>query len=465
MATHKTADFLAGVIEGFYGAPWSAGERVELFDWMVNWGLNSYLYAPKDDLKQRLLWRELYGKAETAQFAELIQACHQRNIRFIYALSPGLDIRYSDQTDLDHLRQRCAQILALGGRHFALLFDDIPDHLEASAVQRWGCLAAAQAHVTNELSRWASQRQPDTRFLFCPTPYCGRMAECKLGGEGYLTILGQTLDPNIDVFWTGPEIISPEIPVASIQDLHKLLHRKPIIWDNLHANDYDGHRFFCGPYAGRLPALRQEVNGLLINPNCEFPLNYVPLRTFGEFLCCQGCWEPRAAYLAAVQEWWTRFATAGSPLDLRDLTLFADAYYLPFEEGPEAQALYRMARELLSQPPSRWGAQAARFREQTTRLRAFCARLPELRDRPLFHALSRRAWELREELDLLERYVEFKSAPDHQDRPFRSDSHLPGTCRGGLVAQLQGLLRFQTDGTIAPPSVSPPIEPRAKPCS
>ena len=53
MATRETADFLAGVIEGFYGEPWSLAERFELFDWMAAWGLNTYLYAPKDDLKHR----------------------------------------------------------------------------------------------------------------------------------------------------------------------------------------------------------------------------------------------------------------------------------------------------------------------------------------------------------------------------------------------------------------------------
>ena len=53
----STGEFLLGVIEGFYGQPWSEAERVELFDWMRNWRLNSYLYAPKDDLKHRALWR------------------------------------------------------------------------------------------------------------------------------------------------------------------------------------------------------------------------------------------------------------------------------------------------------------------------------------------------------------------------------------------------------------------------
>ena len=100
MATQATADFLAGVIEGFYGQPWSLAERFELFDWMAGWGLNTYLYAPKDDLKHRAIWRELYSAAEAAALGEVIRACQQRSIRFIYALSPGLDIRYSNEAEL-----------------------------------------------------------------------------------------------------------------------------------------------------------------------------------------------------------------------------------------------------------------------------------------------------------------------------------------------------------------------------
>src|SRR5262245_29173716 len=59
MATRDTAELLTGVVEGFYGKPWTHGERTELFEWMAEWGLNTYLYAPKDDLKHRAIWREL----------------------------------------------------------------------------------------------------------------------------------------------------------------------------------------------------------------------------------------------------------------------------------------------------------------------------------------------------------------------------------------------------------------------
>src|ERR1051325_6632078 len=114
-------NFLAGVIEGFYGQPWSQTERFELFDSMVNWGLNTYLYGPKDDLKHRAIWRESYSTPEAETLQQLIERCQQRNLRFIYALSPGLDIRYSNVADLEHLKKRFEQMLGVGCKHFALL--------------------------------------------------------------------------------------------------------------------------------------------------------------------------------------------------------------------------------------------------------------------------------------------------------------------------------------------------------
>ena len=448
MATRETTSFLAGVIEGFYGQPWSQAERFALFDSMSKWGLNTYLYAPKDDLKHRALWRELYSPAEAETLGELIRACQKQNIRFIYALSPGLDLRYNQERESKLLRKRFAQMIDLGCRDFALLFDDLPDRMEAEDEKRFGSFASAQCHVVNALFQWTRERSPGARFLFCPTPYCSRMAERKLGGENYLPTIGRELLLEIDVFWTGPEIISREITVAHVRELQTILRRKPLIWDNLHANDYDGRRFFCGPYSGRPLELRDEVAGLLSNPNCEFPLNFVPLRTLGYFVNSSGGWDARHAYRSALREWAPHFATIGEPLDFDDLESFGDCYYLPHEEGRYGESLVADVRGLLGSPPAEWGERAGELRARLARLRDFCVKLTELRNRPLFYALSRRIWELREEFDLLEQYIAAKSTGPRSGTPSLT-SHLPGTYRGGLVARLQRLLVQQPDGTFS----------------
>jgi protein O-GlcNAcase/histone acetyltransferase len=244
--------------------------------------------------------------------------------------------------------------------------------------------------------------------------------------------------PEIDIFWTGPEIVSRTISVAHIEELHALLQRKPVIWDNLHANDYDGRRFFSGPYSGRPLELRGVVGGLLSNPNNELPLNYVPLRTLAGFAQAENDWNPRGAYLTAMREWTAAFATIGEPVVDDDLILFADCYYLPHEDGPNGQALAACAGRLVTRDPVDWGDDLAAFRRQAARLREFCVRVTELRHRPLFHALFRRIWELRDVLDLIERYATLRLAAIDRDGGDHVDFHLPD--RGGIVARLERLL-------------------------
>jgi hypothetical protein len=149
--------------------------------------------------------------------------------------------------------------------------------------------------------------------------------------------------------------------------------------------------------------------------------------------------------------WLPSFATAGPAITLEDLVLLGDCYYLPHEEGPEAEALYESARRLLTSEPAEWGTDYAEFRQRATRLRDVCAQLANLRERPLFYALSRRAWELREEMDLLLTCLQARA----QDpaAPCHSDFHRPGTYRGGLVPRLQQLLEQSPDGTFSPRAV------------
>ena len=424
----QEATLLTGVIEGFYGPPWSQGQRLQVFEWMSAWGLNTYMYCPKDDLHHRAIWRAPYPMRDAATLGELVQACHARDLRFIYGLGPGLDIRYSDARDVERLRDRFAQMLGLGCRHFALLFDDIPDRVDADDLVRWNSLASAQAHIANTSLAWLREQRSDVALAFCPTPYCGRMAAAQHGGPGYLEIVGRELAPDIDVFWTGPEIVSDGISVAHVREVQHLLRRKPILWDNLHANDYDGRRFVCGPYAGRPQDMRGEVRGILSNPNTEFPLNYVPLRTLAAFVQSTTPWDPRDAYLSAIAEWLPSIETVCGTADIDLLVLLGDCYYLPGEEGPTASALYDLARRALSEASGDWRAAGEAFIRDATPLRDFCAGLATLRDRALFYALSRRVWDLREELHLLIRCVDARLRWADGSMPvLRSDFHLPGT--------------------------------------
>ncbi|KJH42184.1 hyaluronoglucosaminidase [Dictyocaulus viviparus] len=229
-------------LSGFYGRPWTFEQRKHLFSRLNRLGLNTYVYAPKDDLKHRPQWRIPYNDEEA-------ESAKASDITFVYSLSPGIDIVYSKFEDLTCIKSKLDQVRMLGCESFALLFDDIECEMNETDKQRFSSFVAAQVRsvfVTNEIYEYLGR----PRFFFCPT---------------------------------GPRVISRHITVEHVQSVASVIIRKPLIWDNLHANDYDQKRVFMGDFSGRPVALKKEISGLLINPSCKYELNFVPLRTFADW--------------------------------------------------------------------------------------------------------------------------------------------------------------------------------------
>uniref|UniRef100_A0A672G2Y1 protein O-GlcNAcase n=1 Tax=Salarias fasciatus TaxID=181472 RepID=A0A672G2Y1_SALFA len=268
--------FISGVVEGFYGRPWTMEQRKELFRRQQKWGLNTYLYAPKDDYKHRMFWRELYSVEEAEQLMTLIGAAKEHAIEFIYAISPGLDITFSNQKEVSALKRKLDQVTHFGCKSFALLFDDIDHNMCPADKEVFSSFAHAQVSITNEIYQYLGE--PET-FLFCPTEYCGTFCYPSVSQSPYLHTVGEKLLPGIDVLWTGPKVVSKDISVESIEEVSKILRRAPVIWDNIHANDYDQKRLFLGPYKGRSTELIPRLKGVLTNPNCEFESNFVAIHT------------------------------------------------------------------------------------------------------------------------------------------------------------------------------------------
>ncbi|XP_068800131.1 protein O-GlcNAcase-like isoform X2 [Struthio camelus] len=272
--------FLCGVVEGFYGRPWSMEQRKLLFQWLRRWGLNCYMYAPKDELKHRLLWREPYTDHEAAQLQTLIEAAQEHSVEFIFAVSAGQDMVFSSSGDRLLLQQKLRQVAAAGCCSFALLFDDVDPRMCRADRDAFPSLAQAQASVANEM--YQELGQPSV-FLFCPTEYCSSLCSPSPSQSCYLLTLGRELLPGIGVIWTGPKVVSQELSATLLEEVEGILQRRPIIWDNLYANDYDCRRVFLGPYTGRAPGLVARLRGLLLNPNCELQANFIPIHTLGSW--------------------------------------------------------------------------------------------------------------------------------------------------------------------------------------
>ncbi|KAH8374709.1 hypothetical protein KR200_004206 [Drosophila serrata] len=278
--------FICGVIEGFYGRPWTTEQRKDLFRKLKSMELHgsspSYMYAPKDDYKHRAFWRELYTVEEADHLSSLIAAAKEAGIIFYYALSPGLDMTYSSPKEIATLKRKLDQVSQFGCEAYALLFDDIESELSKGDKEVFQTFANAQVSVTNEI--YTHLGSP--KFLFCPTQYCASRAVPNVQESEYLNTLGSKLNNDIDILWTGDKVISKTISIQSIQEITEVLRRPPCIWDNLHANDYDQKRVFLGPYTGRSPELIPYLRGVMTNPNCEFYTNFIAIHSLAFWSRC-----------------------------------------------------------------------------------------------------------------------------------------------------------------------------------
>ena len=344
-----TALPILGVIEGFYGRPWTPAQRGRLFGRMAQWGMNTYLYAPKDDRWHRQLWREPYPEAEAAALRDLAADARRHGVRLVYALAPGLDLNWAGAADRRALAGKFAGVQQLGVEHFSLLFDDIPYAPDRAAQAREQ--VEATHHVLDTL--W-----PGTQaglLLFCPTEYCGERARPAVATSPYLHALGEGLRPGVEVLWTGPQVVSPYIGVEGILEVNRALRRRVLIWDNLHANDYTLRRVHLGPYAGRPLELRAQVAGLLSNPNTPLEPNTPGLFSLADYAAGGLDWTPEASLDRALEAWLPEFsAVPVHPVTREDLRLVAHLLYLPGGPGPQAARVLEAARRLVD---ARTGAQ------------------------------------------------------------------------------------------------------------
>jgi len=423
------SEFICGTLEGFYGRPWRTDQRHQLFQWMQDWdGMNTFMYAPKDDLFQRKKWRENYPESELGELKELIQACHQKNLGFIYAISPGLDITYSSESDWDSLKNKVNQIQQIGCTQFAILFDDIPSEISANDQKEFSSISGAQAYVTNRLFEYLANF--DSSLIFCPTVYCGKMAEYDVPGNAYLNEMGKALNEGIGFFWTGPEVVSTDIPVESIQELRQVINRKPIIWDNLHANDYDIQQIFFGPYTGRSLKLKNELAGILSNPNCQFWANYNPLRTLAMYIVETDSWNSRQSFLDSSKEWMQYFGN--DELTLEEIQLLGDCFYTSGQLGKMGNQLVESVRCIMSKEPAVWGSRLEIFRKLETSLNSLCMKLMVTTNRDLLYDYYPVLWELKEEMEYMSKWISWKQSGAGK---FKYQEMVPR--RQGIIYEIQ----------------------------
>ena len=278
---------LRGIVEGFYGQPWSYEARRHVLSFVAPLGMNAYVYAPKDDPFHRARWREPYPADEQAALVALAAHARSLDVRFGFAISPGLDIDYDSETDRKALEAKLAPLIDCGVDWFVLALDDI-----ALAPG----LAARQADLATWLYERIGATVPGAALTVCPTEYVGTRP------SPYLGDLAAGMPDEISVLWTGPTVCSPAIGVVDAQRwAAAVAPHAVLLWDNYPVNDGTmTTRLHLGPYEGRDAGLADLLDGVLLNPMSQPYASLVALATAAAFLAEPDAYDAPDAWAAAL---------------------------------------------------------------------------------------------------------------------------------------------------------------------
>jgi len=264
-----------GLIEGYYGKPWSWRQREETIAFLKQHAYDFYIYAPKADAFLRKRWRESHPPETVTALSDLSARCRALHVRFGVGLSPFELYRDFNVDARAVLADKLAQFDTWGVEYLAILFDDMRGDLAG--------LASTQV----EILHWVAARTHATKLIVCPSYYSDDPMLDRFFGQrpaNYLEDFGRLLDPSIEIFWTGEEVCSREYSPGHLQRVAEKLRRKPFLWDNYPVND--GRRM--SPYlhvrafTGRPASIGAHLNAHSVNPALQPVLSRIPAVSLAE---------------------------------------------------------------------------------------------------------------------------------------------------------------------------------------
>ena len=298
---------LRGVVEGFYGTPWKQADRMDIIKFCAEHGMNAYIYAPKDDPYHRDKWREPYPTGELNKLKRLALSARKQNVRFIFAISPGLDIHFGGVAayrDRDYMIKKLTALYDAGVRDFAIFFDDIKDKS-----------GKEQAEFLNWISREFVHTHRDVSPLITvPTEYFLEDMEENGLRKTYTKAFSETLDRDVLVLYTGNRVVGDSLSDEDYQKGSSLYQRALGIWWNYPVTDYMEAKLALGPIE-KLPT-HAAIPAVFFNPMKYERLSKISLATGADYAKEPKDYDPTKSWQKNIRAQYGRLAT--------DMMRFAD---------------------------------------------------------------------------------------------------------------------------------------------
>lgn len=297
-----------GVIEGFYGLPYSLDARKELFRYMARYKMNTYMYGPKTDVYHSGQWRDPYPVSVTEQqeasgymtqdkMRELATTATENKVNLIWAIHPGNALMYNDNAVSD-IMTKFTSMYSLGFRQFAVFCDDVAvPNDDATMKVTADRITDIQHQIEQKWNVTYNEAADTVRSLqFVPQIYCRSFAGSEDQFNRFFRALS-AIPENVTVYQTGWGVWS--VPNDGDFNLFKeQFGREVAWWWNYPCNDNGSgpnevypldmySNFFDMPNVNSSARLPQEITassqGIVCNPMEQPIVSKTALFSAGDF--------------------------------------------------------------------------------------------------------------------------------------------------------------------------------------
>lgn len=378
-----------GLVEGYYGYPYSVEVKKDLMRFLMRHKMNTYLYGAKSDPYHSQYWKDPYPTTLTAEqvkhgwlsqdmVKEVSKMSEQTKVNFIWAIHPGDDFVYKTSA-IDDIMAKFGKMHDLGVRQFAVFVDDvsIPDKDED--------LKANADHLT--MLQHAMEKKwntPDALptdtvrpLHFVPQIYCTGFAPNIDQYNRFFKALGKT-PSYITVYTTGADVWS--VPnSADLEQPKKQLGRDVAWWWNYPCNDNaDGQIYPLDMYSifvdmpavadkSKLPPSLAGGLGIVSNPMQQGEVSKTPLFSVADY-----AWNTKA--FDNKRSWEASFKAVLPGNEAAQKAYRFLAPYLSYNDTEELAGLAKSFKET---------GNSAQLLALMQQIQEHCATLMKLKDSPV----------------------------------------------------------------------------------
>ena len=341
-----------GIVEGYYGYPYSFSVKNDLIRFFKRFKLNTYLYGAKSDPFHSGYWRKPYPEAISAlqekngwlsqdMIRDLAKASIESKVNFIWAIHPNsgtaVDFHTKESTAkaVSDVMDKFSLMHGLGIRQFAVFLDDAGwDFSDVGNYRDF--LTSLQTGLEDKYNRnYTNATDTVLPVHYVPHIYAINFAK-KEDLKTYFDAISQT-SPDIVVYTTGSGVWS-SVKNGDFVTMQQLMKRPLSMWWNYPCNDNrDGRVYTADMYSTLqemgLPVPDSDVPmcmGLVSNPMQQGAVSKICLFGVADYAWNTKAFDTRANWQASFP----------AIVEKRNAPLFGFlAKYLRFQDADELKTL------------------------------------------------------------------------------------------------------------------------------